>query len=165
MTAVAAALLSILSVLIGLLVGHFLTEWRARRVKLFRLRLEAYVDFVNAVSRLAAARRTGVTSSDLDDLAALNNSKARICICGDVHVVEALVDFWEAGGTLERELEIVTFSRLCMRMRESMGLLHREVAPLGISDALFRLEPSEYSYKVENPEKYQEAKLRREAAQ
>lgn len=165
MTPAIAALLSIVSALAGLVVGHLLTERRARRGELAVLRLKAYCDFLAAVSRIAAARRTGITSTALEDLAALNDAKARVCVCGDAKVVEALAEFWEAGVTLEREPGIVSFSRLCMLMRESLGLLHREIAHLRFSDILFNLEPSEYSYRVAHPDNYREAKERRDAAQ
>jgi len=51
------------------------------------------------------------------------------------------------GGTLEREQEILAYTRLCQSMRVSIGS-----DPLGLdvrlSDILFKLEPSTYSYRT-----------------
>lgn len=60
------------------------------------------------------------------------------------------MEFWQCGATLETETEVLAFTRLCMRIRESLGLRHIE-----ISDTLFRLEPSSYSYRQSTPGKGQ----------
>lgn len=84
---------------------------------------------------------------ELDELAALNDAKTRICICAEASVVEALVEFWENGGTLEQESEILAFTRFCMRVRESLGYTRYDIHGLNISKTLFKLQPATYSFK------------------
>lgn len=147
MTASLAAALSFMSALIVALTSHWLSERRKRRDELAEFRLRAYSDFINAASRLVSARRLGQIRDEQLDLAALNDAKTRICICAEIPVVEALAEFWRNGGTLEREREILAFTNLCMRIRESLGNKPHGPVDLGISDLLFRLEPSRYSYR------------------
>jgi hypothetical protein len=148
MTAMSVALLSLLSVGIGALISHFLTSRRSRLDDLAGFRLKAYGDFIGASAVLIAARRVGRIEDEIDDLAKLNDAKARICICAEPPVVEALKDFWKSGGTLELEHEILAFTRLCMRIRESLGNKKNDILGSDISETLFRLEPSSYSYKL-----------------
>jgi hypothetical protein len=103
MNITAAAGLSMLSAVVVALIGHVLAEKRARRMELADLRLKAYSDFMQSASRIMVARRSGEAVSSLEELASLNDAKVRICICGEPSVVKALLAFWEAGGTLERE--------------------------------------------------------------
>ncbi len=113
------------------------------------MRLKAYGDFLQAVSRLVAARRLGKKNDELEELAVLNEAKARICLCAESVVVEALADFWLAGGTLEREQEVLAFKRLCVEMRESLGNRRHDIEMLRLSDTLFRLEPSAFSFRAD----------------
>ena len=148
MTVTLAAVLSLMSALIVALASHVLSERRKRRDELVDLKLKAYSDFINSVSRLVAARRLGQTQDDPTDLATLNDAKTRICICADRSVVEALAVFWRHGGTLEKEQEILAFTRLCMCIRESLGSKRHDISDLDISDTLFKLEPSRYSFRA-----------------
>lgn len=131
-----------------MLVTHFLTERRKRREELTEQKLKAYSDFINSASRIIAARRLGQIENDSQELALLNDAKVRICICGDKSVIQALTVFWEHGGTLEREREILAFTRLCMRIRESLGYKRHDIADLNISNTLFRIEPSCFSFRA-----------------
>ncbi len=149
MTITIASLLSLLSAVIVATLAHLFSIKRKRQDELSEMRLRAYTDFINAVSRLVSARRTGLKNDELEDLAILNDAKTRICICADASVVEALVDFWKYGSTLEQEQEILAFTRLCLRIRESLGNKKNDIAMLRISDTLFKLEPSKYSYRVD----------------
>jgi hypothetical protein len=63
------------------------------------MRLKAYTDFINAVSRIVSARRKGHTEDELNELAALNDAKTRICICADKGVVEALLISFQESRT------------------------------------------------------------------
>jgi hypothetical protein len=146
MTATLAALLSIVAGFIGAVFGHVLAERKSRKDELAKMRLDAYSDFIRATSHLVAARRAGRTKDELHELGALNDAKARICICSDSPVVESLERFWLQGGTLEKEQEILAFTRLCRAMRASLGS-ERLALEIRLSDILFRLEPSTYSYR------------------
>lgn len=139
-------LLSIASAIIVAMLSHLLTQRRKRRDELAETRIKAYTDFINAVSRLIAARRLGTTVDEPADLALLNDAKARICICGHPQVVGALTHFWEQGGTLERESEVLAFTRLCLKMREALVGASGDLSGTDLSNTLFRVQPSTYSY-------------------
>lgn len=144
-----SSILSLLSALIVAILGYVFSTGRKQRDELAEMRLKAYTDFINSVSRLVAARRTGRTTDESAELTELNDAKTRICICADAYVVEALVEFWRYGGKLEKEQEILAFTRLCKRIRISLGNQRHDISQLEISNTLFKLEPSTYSYPVE----------------
>ncbi|MGR4069250.1 hypothetical protein [Billgrantia sp. C5P2] len=149
MPAVFATVLSLASAVVVAFLAHWLADRRTRGSELATMRLKAYGDFLQAASRLVAARRLGRKNDELEELAALNDAKARICVCAEATVVEALAEFWLAGGTLEREQEILAFKRLCVAMRESLGNRRNDIAMLRLSDTLFRLEPSVFSFRAD----------------
>lgn len=142
-----SALIALLSAAIGTLIGHHLSERKSRNDELAKMRLDAYKDFITSASILFSARRTGRTQDETAELGALNDAKTRVCICANTEVVECLEEFWLQGGTLEKEQEILAFTRLCKAMRESLGP-KRLNYNIKLSDVLFRLEPSTYSYKA-----------------
>jgi hypothetical protein len=142
------ALLSIASAITVAVLTHLLTQRRKRRDELAETRIKAYTDFINSASRLIAARRLGTTVDEPDDLAILNDAKARICICGHPQVVVALAHFWEQGGTLERESEVLAFTTLCLEMRKALVGASGDLPGTDISNTLFRVQPSTYSYKA-----------------
>ena len=146
MTATLATLLSIITGLLGVVLGHVLAQRKSRKDELAKMRLDAYSDFIRATSHLVAARRAGRTTDKHEELSALNDAKARICVCSDAPVVEALEEFWLQGGTLEKEQEILAFTRLCRSMRASLGGERLDLN-IRLSDILFKLEPSTYSYR------------------
>ena len=142
-------ILSLVGAIIGAFLSHLFSSRRKRTDELAETRLKAYTDFITTTSRIVAARRTGGTEDKLEELAALNDAKTRICICAEKPVVEALVRFWDVGGTLETEQEILAFTNLCLKIRESVGNDWKDITLLPISDTLFRLEPSNYSFRRE----------------
>jgi len=146
MTITLAAILSLVTGLIGAVFGHALSEKKSRNDELAKMRLDAYTDFLKATSLLVSARRSGRTQDEIAELGALNDAKARICVCADAEVVEALESFWLQGGTLEKEQEIIAYTNLCRAMRESLGR-DRLAYEIRLSDILFRLEPSTYSFR------------------
>ncbi len=138
---------SLLGVILGIVLSHYYTAQRKRKDELIEFRLKAYTDFINAASRLTIARRNGLIADEVSELAILNDAKLRICICADAFVVKLLVAFWDEGGTLEQESEILAFTRFCLGIRTSLGNL--EKLDFDISQTLFKLQPSTYSYKLE----------------
>lgn len=147
MSLAVASLISLLTAVVVAVLSHIFSEKRNRSDELAEMKLRAYCDFINAASRLVSARRLGHTGSEVDELAALNDAKTRICICAEAQIVEALADFWKHGGTLEREQEILAFSRFCRLIRESFGHKRHDILNVDLSGTLFRLEPSTYSYR------------------
>lgn len=148
MSPIVVALLSLCSALIVAVLSHLLSARRKQRDDLAEMRLKAYTDFINAASRLVAARRIGRTEDELDDLAVLNDAKVRICLCAEPAIVRALAKFWENGGTLEKESEILAFTHFCIRIRASLGGKDYDLQYSDLSNTLFRLQPSTYSFKA-----------------
>ena len=143
----ASSLLSLLTAVLVAVLSHLFTSKRQRRNELAEIRLKAYIDFINATARLSVLRRRGAVKDDIEDLAILNGAKAVICICGHKEVIKELTEFWQQGGTLEKESELLSLKSLCFKMREGLGCDWKEIALLEISDTLFKLEPSNFSFK------------------
>jgi len=146
----------IVSVVIGILtvfIAHHFASRRSREKELLSFQILAYSDFISAVSDISVMRRQGNTESSQEVLARLNNAKSRIIVCGEDDVVEHLVEFWDSNATLELELGLVTFSRLLTSMRRSLGSKRLGAHHHGISNILFKLEPSQYSFKTEQSTK------------
>jgi len=140
-------ILSLLSSILAAFLTHYLTLRRKKYDELSEFRIKAYVDFINAVTKLVTARRKGNIEDEVNELAALNDAKTRICICAETKIVKELKEFWEYGGTLERECEVQAFTRLCLHIRESLGNKKYDIHNLHISNILFKLEPSSYSFR------------------
>lgn len=144
-------LLSLLSSVIAAIVTHYLTSRRKRYSDLSEFRIKTYIDFINAATKLITARRKGNVEDEIDELEALNDAKTRICICADAKIVKEFKEFWDCGGTLEKEGEVQSFTRLCLRIRESLGNKKYDIHNLHISSLLFKLEPSSFSFRNNNP--------------
>lgn len=142
------AILSLLSAITVAVLSHLFSTRRKRVDELSEMRVKAYSDFINSISRLVSARRRGSTEDDLDELATLNDAKNRICICANREVVNALIEFWKAGATLEAENEVIAFTQLCSRIRESLGNKRNDIIDLELSNTLFALEPSTFSFRT-----------------
>lgn len=143
-------LISLMSSVVVAVTTHYLASRRKRYEVLTEFRIKAYVDFINAASKLVAARRLGRVDDELEDLAVLNDAKTRICICADAEVVKELRNFWISGGTFEREEEILAFTRMCLCIRKSLGNKKFDIINLELSNILFKLEPSSYSHRMGN---------------
>jgi len=143
-------ILSLLSSILAAFLTHYLTLRRKKYDELSEFRINAYVDFINAVTKLVTARRKGNIEDQVNELAALNDAKTRICICAETKIVKELKEFWEYGGTLERECEVQAFTRLCLHIRESLGNKKYDIHNLHISNILFKLEPSSYSFRKDD---------------
>ena len=148
MTPLTVAIVSFFTAVVVAVVTHLLSTRRKARDELSEMRLRAYTDFVSATSRIVAARRLGKTTDELNDLAVLNDAKARICITAESSVVIALSDFWKHGGTLEREPEILAFARFCKEIRKSLGAREVGLRDPDITSTLFQLEPSGFSVRA-----------------
>ncbi|MDC7712121.1 hypothetical protein [Vogesella indigofera] len=141
--------LVILAPLIGLigvgfgawLQAHF-TRKNSQNSKLIELQNKAYADFFNSAAAIAVAQRTGDRSRLESELAILADAKARICVYGHSIVVEALANFMRAGGTLQTESEILSFTHLCICIRESVGMGNESVSSSDISQLLFSVDVS-----------------------
>jgi len=137
---------SICVVVVGALLHYYFTRKHKYGEELRALRNHAYLDFISSASRIIAARRIGLVKDDMQDLVMLNNAKTRIVVYGEAAVVKELAEFWEYGATLEREQEILAFTRLCFRMRQSVGYENDEIYDIKISQLLFKLEPASFSF-------------------
>ncbi|MGS1079892.1 hypothetical protein [Pseudoxanthomonas beigongshangi] len=147
LTALLVAMLSGLSALSGVALGHILSAKRARQDELASMRMAAYADFVRSTSLLVTARRLGNTEDEIEELARLNDAKTRVLLSADASVLKSLERFWLQGGTLEKEQEILAFRNMCDAMRVSLGK-ERISLQMDLAGVLFKLQPSTYSYKV-----------------
>lgn len=150
MTALISFATSVIAAFIAAFIAHYLATSRMKKNDLSKFQVQAYSDFLATASRLAVSRRLGDTTNENVDLGALNDAKSRIIISGHPEVVKALIHFWDQGATLEREQEILAYKRLTQIMRTSLGHKEHDIYDLKVSDALFKLEPSNYSFKAEN---------------
>lgn len=131
------------------LVAHRLATKRNRENDLSKFRLQVYSDFIGSASMIAASRRIGSTDDNLEDLSKMNDAKNRIILSGDKAVIESILLFWKRGGTLEKESELLAFRDLITVMRESLGHDRRDLLGVELTDTMFQLEPSSYSYRAE----------------
>lgn len=141
---------SIITGFIAAFVAHFLATRRIRENELLKYQLASYSEFLGSAARLSVARRLGDVSDDVDELSKLNDAKNRILICGNKAVVSSLLEFWKQGATLEGERELLAFKKLSTEMRCSIGHKKYDLFDLEISNAMFKLEPSSFSYRAKN---------------
>lgn len=141
-------LISVICSIISAFVVHQLAMNRMQKNEVIKFRLTAYSDFISASSRLIVARRIGEIENNLDDLTLLNDSKNRIIISAEQEIVSELIGFLNNGGTLEREQELQSYKRLITLMRKELGFNKSDLFELDISNALFNLEPSTFSYRA-----------------
>jgi hypothetical protein len=143
-------LLSLFSSVVAAFLAHYLATSRIQKNELLKFQVQAYSDFLITTSRLAVARREGDTTNQNVDIAALNDAKTRIIVCGHKKVVEKMLSFWRTGATLELEHGILAYKRMVQTMRENLGYKQHDIHTLDIADAVFKLEPSTCSYKADN---------------
>ena len=144
--------ISLICSLIAAFIAHYLATSRNKVGELLKFQIQSYSDFIGAASRLAVARRLGITDSEEAEVVALNDAKCRVITCGHREVVEALIHFWEQRATLERENELLAFKQLTQVMRTSLGHKSHDLFELSIGNTLFKLEPSTFSYRSKNTE-------------
>jgi len=137
-----------MSAVIAAFLTHYFATSRNKSSELMKFQIQSYSDFLAAASRLAVSRRLGHVSNENVDLIALNDAKSRIITCGSPEVVKALISFWDKGATLEREQELLAFKELTQVIRLSLGHKRSDLFDLKVSNTLFKLEPSSFSYKA-----------------
>jgi hypothetical protein len=86
------------------------------------------------------AQRQGKRDTVSDQLARLSDAKARICVYGDAEVISELAEFWRHGATLQTESEILAFTRICLKIRESLQVPGRKINSPDISQLLFSID-------------------------
>jgi hypothetical protein len=145
-------IMPLISILLGVLtafIAHHLASKRFRNKELLSFQLIAYSDFINAISEISVIRRQGNIENSPEMLAKLNDAKTRIIVCGEDDVVRNLEIFWDTNATLELEDGLLTFNQLLTSMRTSLGNKKLGANSYNITNTLFKLESSQYSYKVE----------------
>ncbi len=143
-------LISVISSILAACLTHYLATSRMKKNELSKFQVQAYSDFLIATSKLAVVRRAGDVTNENVDVAELNDAKSRIIVCGHKEVVEAMLKFWRTGATLELERGLLAYQRMVQIMRKNLGHKEFDLHDLDIADAVFKLEPSSYSYKAEN---------------
>ncbi|PLK49480.1 hypothetical protein [Uliginosibacterium sp. TH139] len=137
-----APLVGLLGVGFGAWLQAHLTRKNNTNSKLAELQNNSYSDFLNSASAIAVAQRAGNRARVDAELAILADAKARICVYGHAAVIQELAKFIRAGGTLQTESEILSFTRLCICIRKSVGMGNELVALPDISQLLFSVEVS-----------------------
>lgn len=132
--------IGVLGVVIGALLQGFFNRKNQAANNLSELQNKAYSDFLNSVSKIAVAQRKDQRTVVAEELSNLADAKSRICVYGHASVVHHLADFLRAGGTLQTEEEILSFTRLCLQIRESVGMRDKELYPSDISQLLFSID-------------------------
>ncbi|MBU2869584.1 hypothetical protein [Colwellia sp. E2M01] len=127
-------------VIIGAVVQAIFNRKNQKVNNLSELQNSAYADFLNAASKIAVAQRQDQRSTVEKELSNLADAKSRICVYGDSNVVHHLAEFLREGGTLQTELEILSFTRLCMEIRKSVGMSEKELRSCDISQLLFSVD-------------------------
>ena len=141
-------LISIVSSVIAAFCAHYLATSRNKKSELLKFQIQSYSDFLSAASELAVSRRLGNTENESKNLTVLNDAKCRIITCGEKEVIDALIHFWDNGSTLEREQEILAYKKLIQVMRSTIGHKKNDIFDPQVTDALFKLEPSSFSFKA-----------------
>ena len=141
-------LISLVSAVIAAFCAHYLATSRNKKSELLKFQIQSYSDFLSAASELAVSRRLGSMENENNNLTALNDAKCRIITCGEKEVIDALINFWNNGSTLEREREILAYKKLIQVMRSNIGHRKNDIFDPQITDALFKLEPSSFSFKA-----------------
>ena len=144
---------SIICSSIAALIVHYLAINRITKNETIKFRLDAYKDYILSSSPLSITRRLGDTKDDINNLKLLNDAKTRMILCASPEIVEALITYWNAGGTLERESELLSYFRLIELIRKELGLKSNSLHTLNVTNAIFKLEPSKYSYREEQYDK------------
>jgi hypothetical protein len=136
--------IAIIGSLFGVVVGAILQSYFLRRnqkdTRISEWRNTAYTDFINAATLVATAQRQGKRDTVSDKLARLSDAKARICVYGDAEVISELAEFWRHGATLQTESEILAFTRICLKIRESLQVPGRKINSPDISQLLFSID-------------------------
>lgn len=135
-----APLIGLLGVFFGAWLQAHFTRKNNTNSKLAELQNKAYADFLNSASAIAVAQRTGNRARVEEEFAILADSKARICVYGHSKVIQELARFIRVGRTLQTESEILSFTRLCLRIRESVGMDNKTIDLPDISQLLFSVE-------------------------
>lgn len=133
-------LVGIIGIVIGALLQAFFNRKNQKANNLSELQNKAYSDFLNAVSKIAVAQRQNQRNHVIEELSNLADAKSRICVYGDTSVVHHLAVFLRAGGTLQTESEILSFTKLCLQIRKSVGIQDKEIYSSDISQLLFSID-------------------------
>ena len=113
------ALLSILGVLVGALLHHWLSGVAQGRNRLLEARSKAYVDYVSANVK----KTRSSTSLDETVLAEIDDAKYRICIYGSEEVLTALAAFEGSERDAPEPQRNDRFLNLCNAMRQDSGCI------------------------------------------
>ncbi len=133
-------IIGIIGVVTGALLQAFFQRKNQKAHHLTELQNSAYSDFINAASKIAVAQRSEHRDLVTNELSKLADAKSRICVYGDSNVVHHLALFIRKGGTLQTEQEILSFTRLCLEIRKSVGMKDERLIGQDISQLLFNID-------------------------
>lgn len=130
--------------LLGVCIGAYLQAHFAKKnygfKNLSEFQNKAYADFLKSASGIAVAQRAGDRDKVTSELSNLADAKARICVYGHSAVIRELAVFMRSGGTLQTESEILSFTKLCITIRDEVGMIKDSVVSTDISQLLFSID-------------------------
>ena len=132
---------SLITALLGLFTGAALQHIFTSRLEVSKhlraLRSQSYVDFVNAVAALAAARQSGDMPGEKSAMSSLAQAKARIAMYGAASVVTELAAFYGRYTDLSSVDAVDAFVEVVRTMRSDALGKSQGAARYEIYDILF----------------------------
>lgn len=128
-------ILTALSGLFGGIIGAVLTYWLGIRAEVAKghqkQRTDAYVEFIEAVSRISTGQREWNQEKLDEAITQLTQGKSKIAIYGSKEVATALADFGKRYERLDSPESFASFGKIVALMRVDSS---PRVEPLNSSD-------------------------------
>ncbi len=112
------ALISVLGVVIGASLQFWFSRTTTNWSRLQDRRVQAYVDFLKAVSGIAQAQRFKDKKTELEFAALVADARARIAVYGHSEVVASLAEFDKTDVTFQSSTARKAFIQLIRTMRK-----------------------------------------------
>jgi hypothetical protein len=112
------ASISLLGVVVGALLQFVFSRRATDWSRLQEKRVQAYVDFLTAVARLARAQRGNKKGEAYDSRALLTDAKVRIAVYAHSKVIPALAEFQKTDPMLMSPIASGAFMKLIEIMRQ-----------------------------------------------
>jgi hypothetical protein len=140
--ALSASLIAIIAGFAGAFLQARLSRKNQEKNRIVELKNKAYVDFLTGVSGIALSQRqrAGNKEKEHDALVKLTNAKSKICIYGESDVIKKLATFAKNDSNLQTESGKLSFTKLYLSMRNSIGMYTNDLDSSDISVILFGVD-------------------------
>ena len=102
------------------LIQYYLGRQSEQNKKTVDIRAQAYLDFVNVVSEIAASAKH-LEQRKLEQLQQLTQAKSRVVLIGSDDVVKEIHTFFTKHGVLNSDESFSAFSRIVSAMRSDLS--------------------------------------------